>query len=294
MVEGALKLTHGRQLGYGIYGNPGGIPILDFHGIPGSRREAQLIAEFLNRDGLCLVGFDRPGYGISSYYDSFQFSRFCEDVVTLADHLGINRFIGLGFSGGSLFALATARLIPDRFTALGIVSGLGPGNIGSEGMHSANRKKFNLAQRWPLVARWMLTFGFSSLRRNPETLPIQLKKLWQKMPVPDQKVLQDKKFADGIMDVTRDAISKGVHGWVNEEVQVAQPWTFRLNEIHCPNIYLWHGTDDQNVPLAMGKAVASQLNGCQAEFITGEGHLSLLYHHGQAIIEKLVQAASPE
>ncbi len=322
MIEDSLKLKDGRWLGYGMYGNPKGIPILDFHGIPGSRREAALIAEYLGRDDLCLVGFDRPGYGRSSPQRSFRVASFTEDVISLVDHLGIQRFIAFGYSGGGLFALAAARNIPERITALGIVSGIGPPQVGSEGMHEANRKKFNLAQKWPAVTKLLLTVAFSSLRRHPEKLSSQLEKIWQQMPEPDRLALQSRPithsrqalqesqillgrqdtldrsvsqkrpFSDGILAVTLDAISGGVSGWVNEEVLVAQPWQFDLSDIHCPNVFLWHGCLDRNVPVAMGKAVADRITGCQAEFIEGEGHLSLLYNHGREIMDRLVQAGS--
>jgi hypothetical protein len=39
----------------------------------------------------------------------------------------------------------------------------------------------------------------------------------------------------------------------------------------------------------MGRAIAIRLKGCTSAFLAGEGHLSLLYHHGQAIIDSLVK-----
>jgi pimeloyl-ACP methyl ester carboxylesterase len=301
MIEDTLLLKDGRRLGYGIYGKADprdGIPVFDFHGIPGSRREAALIAEFLSRDDVCFVGFDRPGYGRSSPKHGFRIPDLPGDAAALADALGVERFIALGYSGGGPFALACACRIPERIAAAGIVSGVGPAEIGSEGMHASNRKKFNLAQRLPGLARWMLTAGFSNLRRDvrrsPQCLREQMGKIWQQMPEPDRQVLQDARFADGILAVTRDAIQETVSGWANEEILMAQPWGFRLEDVHCSTLYLWHGELDCNVPIAMGKAVAERLPGCNASFVSGEGHLSLLYNHGAEIVETLIRAAKEE
>ena len=290
MIEDVLLLPDGRQLGYGIYGDPAGIPILDFHGIPGSRREAALIADFLGRQDICLVGFDRPGYGRSSPVRHFGLGDLAPDVAALADTLKIERFIALGYSGGGPFALAAAAAIPERIAVLGIVSGVGPAAIGAQGMHASNRRKFNLAERLPWLARLLLTSAFSGLRADPEKLAAQLRKIWAQMPEPDRKALADARFADGILGVTRDAILQTVNGWVDEELLMASPWPFDLQTVRTPSIFLWHGGQDRNVPLAMGRAVAERLSGCQATYFEDEGHLSLLYNHGAQIVAQLVQA----
>ena len=290
MTESNFTLKDGRRLGYGLYGSEGGTPIIDFHGIPGSCREAQLFHQYIQRSDICFIGIDRPGYGRSSPRRNFRVSDFPGDVLELIDSLKIERFIALGYSGGGPFALACARQIPERICAVGIISGVGPSNIGSEDMHESNRKKFDLAQHFPGLARVILQTAFSSMRRRPEELGPQLKKLWQQMPAPDQRVLQDPDFSDGIVEITRDAIHSGVAGWANEEILMAQPWGFELSEIHCQNLFLWHGLQDRNVPAAMARAVAEQLPQCQATFLPEEGHLSILYNHGDEIIDRLIHA----
>jgi pimeloyl-ACP methyl ester carboxylesterase len=291
MIENSITLPDGRLLGYGLYGNPLGIPILDFHGIPGSRREAELIASYIKRDDLCFIGFDRPGYGCSSPKRNYKITDLPADVTALVDHLNLNRCIALGYSGGGPFALACAAQIPERFAAVGIVSGVGPAEIGVEGMHESNKKKFNLAQRMPALARIMLTIGFSNMRRQPNEVRQQLESLWRQMPEVDQKVLQDKIFSQAITDITLNALQKNVKGWVDEEILMTKPWQFDLSEINVPNLFLWHGGLDRNVPINMARATAERIPGCQASFLPEEGHLSLLYNHGEEIISTLVKAA---
>lgn len=291
MIENTITLPDGRLLGYGLYGNPKGIPILDFHGIPGSRREAELIASYFNREDLCFIGLDRPGYGRSTPKRNYKITDLPADVASLADYLQLNRFIALGYSGGGPFALACARQIPERLAAVGIISGVGPAEIGAEGMHDSNKKKFNLAQRMPAVARAMLTAGFSNMRRHPDRVGPQLAQIWLQMPEVDQIVLQDNMFAQGITDITLDAMHQSVTGWVDEEILMSKPWGFNLSEIKASNIYLWHGGLDRNVPVNMAKAAAEHIPGCHASFLPEEGHLSLLYNHSKEFITILLKAA---
>jgi pimeloyl-ACP methyl ester carboxylesterase len=291
MIEKTITLPDGRLLGYGLYGNPLGIPIVDFHGIPGSRREAELIASYINRDDLCLIGFDRPGYGRSSPKRNYKITDLPIDLSYLADHLKLDRVIALGFSGGGPFALACAAQIPERLASVGIVAGVGPADIGAEGMHESNKKKFNLAQTMPSIARLMLTVAFSNLRHHPDKVGPQLEKLWLQMPETDQSVLQDKTFSQKITDITLDSIQKTVKGWVDEEILMTKPWQFNLSEIIVPNLFLWHGEQDRNVPVSMAKAIADRISACQATFFADEGHLSIIYNHGSEIINTLVKAA---
>ena len=290
-TEDILILPDGRRMGYGLYGNPLGTPILDFHGIPGSRREAALIDSFLQRQDVCFIGFDRPGYGRSSPRRGTRVTDVPTDVIALADHLKLDRFLVLAYSGGAPFALAVAAAYPDRVSALGIVSGIGPAEVGAEDMHEGNRKKFNLAQRHPKVAKLVLSVVFNQMRRHADRLPQQLAATWQKLPAIDQEVLRDVTYKKGIIDITLDAIQNTTRGWVEEEVLVTLPWQIKLNDIRCRNLYLWHGGQDRNVPLKMAQATAAQLQGCKTFWIPEEGHLSLLYHHGAEIVSTLMRHA---
>jgi pimeloyl-ACP methyl ester carboxylesterase len=126
-VAGAtVELTGGRTLGYGEYGDPAGPVVVYFHGHPGSRLEAKLLAEPATAHGLRLIGVDRPGMGLSAYQRRRSMREWPHDVVELADHLGIDSFAVVGFSGGGPYALACAHAIPKRLTACGIVAGVGP------------------------------------------------------------------------------------------------------------------------------------------------------------------------
>jgi pimeloyl-ACP methyl ester carboxylesterase len=288
MPEAVIHLADGRSLAYGVYGNPHGTPVYHLHGTPGSRLEAALIQEYLAREELCLVGFDRPGYGHSSMKRGWQIRDIPQDVVALADHLGHERFIVSGYSGGGPFAIACAHQIPTRLLAVGIISGVGPASIGSQGMHDSNRRKFNLAQQAPWLARWLIRAAFMGLRKNPRRLEKQLLNTRRQMPEPDQTVFQDTRFLDWLLRETMDAIAVSTVGFAHEEILMAFPWQFELREIQHPRLFLWHGCLDRNVPVAMAQAVAEQIPGCRPFFMEMEGHLSLIYRHGKEIFDTLL------
>jgi pimeloyl-ACP methyl ester carboxylesterase len=60
--------------------------------------------------GVQLIGLDRPGIGRSDAKAGYRLLDWPDDVVEVADGLGIERFAVEGLSGGGPYALACAHL----------------------------------------------------------------------------------------------------------------------------------------------------------------------------------------
>ena len=86
--EAFIRLDDGRTLSYGEYGDPHAEPVFYFHGWPGSRHEGQLIAH----PGLRVIAPERPGMGGSDFQPGRTLLDWADDVVKLADGLGLPRF----------------------------------------------------------------------------------------------------------------------------------------------------------------------------------------------------------
>ena len=71
-----------------------------------------------------MIAVDRPGFGLSSYQSQHRFTDWPRDVLALADQLGFERFAIMSYSAGSPYAAACAHALPERLTAVGIVSGV--------------------------------------------------------------------------------------------------------------------------------------------------------------------------
>ena len=61
-----FRLNDGRLLGFAEYGEPGGSPVLAFHGIPGSRLTFAFADGAARRLRLRVISPERPGIGLSS------------------------------------------------------------------------------------------------------------------------------------------------------------------------------------------------------------------------------------
>jgi pimeloyl-ACP methyl ester carboxylesterase len=123
-LEDTVDLPDGRRLGVTDVGDPEGVPVLYFHGVPGSRLDftSERYDEALRAAGVRFIAADRPGFGLSDPKPGRGHADWPADVSALADSLELDRFAVLGYSRGGHYALACAALIPDRLTAVGLLS----------------------------------------------------------------------------------------------------------------------------------------------------------------------------
>ena len=98
-------LPDGRILSHATYGDPAGLPVLFFHGTPGSHVGAELLHDAALAAGVRLIAPDRPGMGESTYQPGRVLLDWPNDVVALADAMGIDRLRIIGYSGGGPYAL---------------------------------------------------------------------------------------------------------------------------------------------------------------------------------------------
>jgi len=282
-----LRLEDGRLLGYAVYGDPEGWPIFYFHGFPGSRLEAQLADRVAARMGIRLIALDRPGFGLSDFKPRRTIFEWPDDVVKIADALGINRFATVGVSGGGPYAAACALKIPQRLTAVAIVCGLGPLDTpnGTDRMIRTNHLIFFLGRRLPWLAKISLWRIAYQVRRNPEGT---LRRMIVALPDPDKAVLARPEVKTAMKDNVVEAFRGGSRGAACELLLYTRPWGFLLQDI-ATRVNLWHGEQDVSVPPTMGQYQARTIPNCRAIFYPGEGHFSLVINHMEEVLSGLLE-----
>ena len=84
-----------------------------------------------------------------------------------------------------------------------------------------------------------------------------------------------------------EAFRQGIGGVRHDAGLYASPWGFCLQDITA-EVHLWHGEEDGNVPVSVGRYVAEALPNCHARFIENEGHLSVPYKYVREYLSVLV------
>lgn len=115
-----VAMADGRRLAHVDSGGDG-TPLFLLHGYTDSSRSWSLIEPHLA--GLRLVMPDLPGHGLSPAMPSPAVEAFADDIVRLADALGIARFAVAGHSMGAITAFALAARHGGRVTALASICG---------------------------------------------------------------------------------------------------------------------------------------------------------------------------
>jgi len=291
-TEQMLQLPDGRTLGFAEFGSVEGDVLVYCQGYPGSRLEAAALAAHAAARHVRLLSLDRPGYGRSSFQERRTFLDWTEDLVALARHVRIERFAILAASGGAPYALACALRMPERLLSCGIVSGLGPLPLGTEGMSRQNRLVLSLAHRAP----WLLTPLLSATARafrDEAHAGKAVAQAMKRMVKPDREALVAHGFVESLAASTRESYRQGVRGAAYEGRLYGRDWGFRLEDVAFQPLYLWHGALDTNVPIGMARRVAGKLAGCKATYFPDEGHLSALFNHQPEIIAALLPPAAP-
>ena len=284
-TDKTLRLPDGRLLGYAEYGDPNGMPLLFFHGTPGSRLQAKVSDDTAREVGVRMVAPDRPGLGLSDFQPKRTMLDWAHDVEALADSLHLERFAVMGISGGGPYAAATAYQRPERVTKLALVSTVCPLTFpdATTGMLPAVRLLFRLARRAPWAVNVMMR-NMARSGNQPERA--RKRALNSHLPPADIAVLEHVESWKMLLASSREAFRHGTRGAAWDFVLCARPWGFRLEEIRVPTL-LWHGEADVNAPVAMGHAIARAIPNCQATFVPGEGHLSLARKHMEEILRSV-------
>jgi pimeloyl-ACP methyl ester carboxylesterase len=273
-IQKYITLNDGRRLCFAEYGDRQGKPVFYFHGFPGSRLEAKLAERIALDTHVRFIGIDRPGYGLSDFEPERKFVDWADDVIGLADALGLDRFSILGVSGGGPYAAACALKIPDRLDAVGIVCGMGPVDVPglNENMPWMYRQGLRLAGRFPKIATTLYAFPAFFLRNYPECV---LSVLSGKVAGPDKTALQNNNLTAVLSASFREAFRQSLSWPAEDVVLYSRPWGFRLQDIRI-RVHLWHGEKDWIVPPQMARYMARNISDCRTAFYPDEGHFSII------------------
>jgi pimeloyl-ACP methyl ester carboxylesterase len=202
------------------------------HGTPGCRllwRAAVThgLQEVLDRLGVRLIRYDRPGYGRSDRREGRSVADTASDVAAVADAFDLDRFSVQGTSFGSAHALAAGALLGPRVIRVGCVSPMAPyDRLG----HEAWSRGQSDAVRTYVAS---MLEGREQLEATVAAEDDMLRK----------RASRDDPRDAAIFEHTRN----GLGGWIDDEISLLRPWQFEPAAIDGP-VQLWYDPDDAVLP----------------------------------------------
>lgn len=285
----SLTLLDGRLLTVYDVGDPDGPAVLYHHGTPSSGLPFPPHARLAEELGFRLVSYDRAGYGESTRRAGRSVAAVAADVAAVADALGIDRFATWGLSGGGPHALACAALLGDRVASVATIASVGPAGVPdldfTAGMAEANVAEFSLAQQGEEALRPALEAEASGLAGA--TLAEMTAAFAPFCSDVDYAAVAGE-LGPHLLDGFRTGLSRGVDGWLDDDLAFAGPWGFGPADVRAP-VLLVQGRRDLMVPYEHGEWLASRLPDCEPRLYEEEGHLTPLLSRARELHEWLLE-----
>lgn len=283
-----ISLPDGRGLDFQVSGPTDGVPMLFHHGTPGSVVPVRSLARAAAARGLRLVTYSRAGYGASARNRGRTVADVVPDVEAVLDHLGADRCVVAGWSGGGPHALATGVRLPERVAGVLCIAGVAPWRADGldflAGMGEQNIEEFGAAVEGEEPLRTYLEAAAVDLR-DPSPADI-VRELSTVLPPVDVAALTDEFGADTAAGFA-EALRTGVDGWLDDDIAFTRDWGFSLDELAVPT-FIWQGSEDLMVPFAHGQWLAENVRNAVVHLKTGEGHLSLALGALDRMLDDLV------
>jgi pimeloyl-ACP methyl ester carboxylesterase len=265
-----------RRIAYCEYGDPEGQPVFYFHGTPGSRHEPTFGDQAGKERGYRIVALDRPGVGRSDYVPGRKLLDWPQDVVAVADHLGMERFGVMGASGGGPYTLACCRAIPERLAFAAVMGSWAP--VAAEPALWAEMApldrffgKLSRRVRWAFYAPFAL-IGYAARWLSPRGF---VKWLESSMSAADKAFVADEAMARFYADDLKESFRQGVRGPADDAIIMYRDWGFDVSEIEI-EVHIFHGEQDQFAPFRFALYLDERIPRTKLYPYPGKGHLFLL------------------
>ena len=281
-TENHLELPDGRRLCYAEYGDPDGRPIVVVHGNPNSRLIWGAIPGSPFLPDVRLIAPDRPGYGQTDFVEGVTtIENWPNDLVILADALGLERFHLFAPSGGGPFALCCAWKIARRLLSVGIFASVGPLIPETEeGIAAPIRTMWTKAPQLPGLFRLQMRLFAWLARRFPK---LYVKMILMEFGDVDREVYERLHIAELLrVDRSESYRQGGIGSWY--DAMIPGNWPIPLSEIET-RVRLWQGEEDISVSAPMGRYLAEKIPDCEATFIEGAGHFWIFEHLAEMLAE---------
>jgi pimeloyl-ACP methyl ester carboxylesterase len=173
---------------------------------------------------------------------------------------------------GGPHALACAVALPDRVSAVAVMSGAAPRQApgGLRALAPFETVMMPLSRWMPSVAAGALLLSRRSARRHPDRWLRSLS-TFAITAAPDRALLTGV-LAPAAVDNYNAAVAHGVFGIVDDYRAVMRNWGFALDEVESQVLWL-HGELDTTIPLAHARWTTQHLPNAELLVAAGAGHL---------------------
>ncbi|CAN6814223.1 unnamed protein product [Brassica oleracea] len=282
-----IKLRDGRHLAYKELGAPreeAKFKMIYIHGFDSCMHDSfffhNLSPALLEELKICIVSFDRPGYGESDPDPNRTPRSIAFDIEELADGLGLGpKFSVIGFSMGGQIIWSCLHYIPHRLGGAAMVAPVVnywwrnlPAKLSKEAlslMLPRDQWMLRVAHYAPWLTFWWNTQRWFSIASyiscDPNILSFQDKEIFSRLGYNDLNQAYARK--QGEYESLHRDLMIGYGHWEFDPLDVQNPFKNSNGSFH-----LWHGDEDMFVPVSLQRFIISKLAWVRYHELTGSGH----------------------
>ncbi len=258
-------------------GTPGSVPVVYFHGMPASGKEAELVFGKVGQPGLDVISITRPGYGRSTANVENTLRQITTtELAVLKKIIGDRSYHVVGTSAGAKGALDHAVVAPERVKSVTLLSVMPPMELARANMSMPLGSRIGLAiAKWlpdsanGVLAKLLGSMVVRKARKNPEGEIENYKKI---LPKGDRDMLSDPETFARFTDVVRDwSLPETGQGMLGDMRRIGKPWRFDPKNM-TKDVEIIHGGDDPVVPWSAAKELAKRLPNARSTVLEGRGH----------------------
>ncbi len=241
-----ITLDDGRALAFRAYGDPDAKPVLYFHEGMGS----SLLppgAESLAYDlGIRVIAAERPGFGQSDPHNDYSFDAVAEDVVVLADRLGVQTASVIAILSGVPSALQTAARLGDRARSVLICSGRPPRQTRERAGDNLLTVFRSRIESNPWVVETL--YSVLRMRLSPALVQRLIHRAVVHSPADQAFVAEHPEVVSFMTAYVSECLARTSRGPADEIRAFRRGRNLTAADVRAP-ITVWHGAEDRLAPL---------------------------------------------
>lgn len=271
--EGKTTAPDGRTLTYLETGPADGNLVLHNHGGPSCRLEAELVQDAAEALGLRIVCVDRPGQGRSSPQRARTYKNWTDDLLTVADSFGSEKFAVTGWSEGGPWALAAAAYLdPERLVHVACIAGGCYGTFGTNWAAKYLSKLDAFGGRLAVSFSPGFSFMYWTMGMMARHITDSYLNALVKTACPyDREIFEHPGVKDILARMSKETFAQGSYGLVRDAKLLYEAWPFDVTRIERP-VHIWQGSADTFVPEPINRIVAERTPGAVYHEIADAGH----------------------
>ena len=218
-----------------------------------------LQSRYFAHHGFSVLAVDLPGHGRSEAAPMASVEDMAAWLLRLLDAAGVNQATLIGHSLGSLIALETCGLAPERFERLVLIGSAFPMRV-SDALLAAAR------ENEPAAFAMINTWSHTGVTHTPGTPGPGFSVFIQNLRLMERQ-------KSGLLSVAFSACNSYAGGFD------------RADHISCPTLLIL-GANDQMTPIKAGRALAARIKGSKVVEVSDCGH-ALMSERPDAVLSAL-------